>query len=133
MRRLAAVLRGAKGSGGDGVTRFSAPGVDGGGGFRERLARLVARTGCQVGEAGWLAEARERLAESGADVILVDHGLPDGSGIELLHDEAIAANSEVIVITGNATVDSAVQALREGGLEYLPKPLDHARLRREIR
>src|ERR1041384_2595038 len=128
MRRLAAGLRGAKGSGGDGMTRFSALVVDDDAGFRESLALLVARTGCQVREAASLAEARERLAESGADVIRVDHGLPDGSGIQLLHDEAIAANSEVIVITGNATVDSAVQALREGALDYLTKPLDHARL-----
>src|ERR1051325_7303440 len=128
MRRLAAVLRGGRGSGGEGMTRFSALVVDDDAGFRESLALLVARTGCQVREAASLAEARERLAESGADVILVDHGLPDGSGIELLHDEAIAANSEGIVITGNATVDSAVQALREGALDYLTKPLDHARL-----
>src|SRR5260221_128580 len=128
MRRVTAALRDSKGSGGGEVTRFSALVVDDDAGFRESLALLVARAGCQVREAASLAEARERLAESGADVILVDHGLPDGSGIELLRDEAITANSEVIVITGNATVDSAVEALREGALDYLTKPLDHARL-----
>jgi DNA-binding NtrC family response regulator len=127
MRRLKAVLQEASGSL-ELMSRFSALVVDDDAGFRESLALLVARAGCQVRVAASLAEARERLAEAGADVILVDLGLPDGSGIELLRDEAVAANSELIVLTGNATVDSAVQALREGALDYLTKPLDHGRL-----
>jgi DNA-binding NtrC family response regulator len=127
MRRLAAMVRDAARSR-DSSTRFSALVVDDDPGFRESLALLVARTGCDVREASSLAEARARLGQAAADVILVDLGLPDGSGIELLRDERIAATSELIVITGNATVDSAVQALREGALDYLTKPLDHTRL-----
>jgi DNA-binding NtrC family response regulator len=127
MRRLAAVMRDS-GRSRDTSGRFSALVVDDDPGFRESLALLVARAGCDVREASSLAEARARLHQAAADVILVDLGLPDGSGIELLRDERIAAASELIVITGNATVDSAVQALREGALDYLTKPLDHARL-----
>jgi DNA-binding NtrC family response regulator len=127
MRRLAAVLKDAAGKR-DSSTRFSALVVDDDRGFRESLALLVARAGCDVREASSVADARARLEQAAADVILVDLGLPDGSGIELLRDERIAATSELIVITGNATVDSAVQALREGALDYLTKPLDHARL-----
>jgi DNA-binding NtrC family response regulator len=127
MRRLAAVLKDAAGKR-DSSTRFSALVVDDDRGFRESLALLVARAGCDVREASSVADARARLEQAAADVILVDLGLPDGSGIELLRDERIAATSELIVITGNATVDSAVQALRDGALDYLTKPLDHARL-----
>jgi DNA-binding NtrC family response regulator len=127
MRRLTAVMRDAGGPR-DASGRFSALVVDDDAGFRESLALLVARAGCDVREASTLAEARARLAEAAVDVILVDLGLTDGSGIELLRDERIAAESELIVITGNATVHSAVQALREGALDYLTKPLDHARL-----
>jgi DNA-binding NtrC family response regulator len=127
MRRLATVMQESVGSRAA-ASRFSALVVDDDRGFRESLALLVARAGCSVRAAASLAEARALLEEAAADVILVDLGLPDGSGIELLRDERIAATSELIVITGNATVDSAVQALREGALDYLTKPLDHARL-----
>ena len=110
------------------AARLSALVVDDDTGFRESLALLVARAGCDVREAASLAEARERLDESVFDVILADLGLPDGSGIELIRDERVVAHSEFILITGNATVESAVEALREGVLDYLTKPLDHSRL-----
>ena len=80
MRRLAAVLR-VPGNPREVATRFSALVVEDDAGFRESLALRVARAGCDVREAASLAEARERLAEAAADVILVDLGLPDGTGI----------------------------------------------------
>jgi two-component system, NtrC family, response regulator AtoC len=97
--------------------------------FRASLAALVEREGFEVREAGSLAEARQRLGESHPDLVLADLGLPDGDGLELLRDEALAAECEFIVVTGNATVDSAVEALREGALDYLGKPPDRARLK----
>jgi two-component system response regulator AtoC len=111
------------------MTGFSALVVEDDAAFRESLGILVAREGYDVREAGDLDEARRRLAEAHADVVLVDLGLPDGEGIELLRDEQIAASSEFVVVTGQATVESAIQALREGALDYLTKPLDRARLR----
>src|SRR4029079_2540900 len=64
------------------------------------------------------------------DLVLIDLFLPDGSGIDLLKDKtASAAATEVVVITGHASVDSAVQALRMGAADYLTKPVDIARLR----
>ena len=97
--------------------------------FRESLCLLVEREGFEVRQAGTLAEARERIHESPADVVLVDLGLPDGNGLELLRDENLATGSEFIVVTGSGSVDSAVEALREGALDYLGKPPDHARLK----
>ena len=97
--------------------------------FRESLALLVAREGYRVRQASSLSEARERIAEQAPDVVLADLGLPDGSGIDLLREEAIGSECEFIVVTGNATVDSAVQALREGVLDYLTKPVDRSRLK----
>ena len=126
MKKLDAIreVESARGTAG----RLSALVVDDDTGFRDSLALLVARAGCEVRQAATLAEARELLAQAAADVVLADLGLPDGSGLELLRDERIAAVSEFIVITGNATVDSAVRAMREGALDYLTKPLDHQRL-----
>jgi two-component system response regulator AtoC len=113
----------------DGMTRFSALVVDDDKVFRESLAVLVDREGFDVRTASTLAETRLRLAESWPDVILVDLQLPDGRGVELLHDEEIAIRSEMVVITGNATVESAVEAMRDGALSYLTKPLDPSRLK----
>jgi len=127
MKPLAAAVR-EVGTGRGTTARLTALVVDDDTAFREGLALLVARTGCEVREAASLAEARERLAEAAVDVVLADLGLPDGSGLELMRDERIAAQSEFIFITGKATVDSAVEALRDGALDYLTKPLDHTRL-----
>src|SRR5688572_18690355 len=97
--------------------------------FRESLGQLVSREGFKVREAMTLKEARQLLSEEIYDLVLVDLGLPDGSGIELLRDEQRPAGSEFIVITGNATIESAVAALRDGALDYLTKPHDRARLK----
>ena len=61
-------------------------------------------------------------------VALVDLQLPDMDGIELIrHLREIAALTEVVILTGNASVDSAVRALRENSTDYLVKPVqpDH--------
>jgi DNA-binding NtrC family response regulator len=96
--------------------------------FRASLGMLVKREGFTVCEAGSLSEARRQLADALPDVALVDVGLPDGDGIELLRDETLAAGCEFIVVTGNATLESAVRALREGALDFLTKPIDRGRL-----
>ena len=57
-------------------------------------------------------------------VALVDLHLPDMDGIELIgHLREIAALTEVVILTGNASVDSAVRALREHSHDYLVKPV----------
>ncbi len=111
------------------MSRFSALVVEDDAGLRDSLALLVAREGYDVRHAANRDEARRLLAESYADVVLLDLGLPDGDGIDLLRDEDLAAHCEFVVMTGNASVESAVQALREGSLDYLTKPIDLSRLR----
>src|SRR5258705_286961 len=73
--------------------------------------------------------ARAALAANPPDLALVDLGLPDGSGLELLRQEDRDRSVEFVVVTGNATVETAVAALREGALDYLVKPIDRSRLR----
>ncbi len=95
--------------------------------FRESLALLVERERFDARQAGSLAEAREILARGPADVVIVDLKLPDGDGLELLRDES-GGSAEFVVTTGHAGVESAIAALREGALDYLPKPIDRSRL-----
>ena len=59
----------------------------------------------------------------------MDLTLPDGDGLAWLRARKPRPRREVIVITGSASVDSAVDALRGGALDYLTKPIDRARLR----
>ena len=96
---------------------------------RESLAALVEREGFAVGQASTFQEALERLAADQPDVTLVDLVLPDGDGLALMRDDRVPSSSEFVVVTGNASVDSAVSALRDGASDYLTKPIDRARLK----
>jgi two-component system, NtrC family, response regulator HydG len=111
------------------MARFSALIVEDDAGLRDSLGLLVSREGYDVRYAADRSQAQRMLAEAPADVVLLDIGLPDGDGIELLRDQELAARCDFIVMTGNASVETAVQALRVGTLDYLTKPVDRDRLR----
>jgi len=95
---------------------------------RQALAALVDQEGFSVSAAATLAEARRLVGAQAPDIALVDQSLPDGSGLDLL-EELEAQGTETVVITGHASVDSAVQALRLRVRDYLVKPIDVLRLK----
>jgi len=103
--------------------------VDDDPGFLAGLAELVRREGFAVASAGSLKQAREEIAASPPDILLVDLRLPDGSGLDLLAGFEPATAPEVVLITGNASVETAVDALRRGAIDYLTKPVDFARIK----
>jgi two-component system, NtrC family, response regulator AtoC len=92
------------------------------------LAEVVGREGFTAKAAHTLKEARAELTKAIPDVVLVDLHLPDGSGIELFKDLE-GASTEVVLITAQASVDTAVEAMRKGASDYLVKPVDLARVR----
>jgi two-component system, NtrC family, response regulator AtoC len=92
------------------------------------LTELVEREGFTVTSASTLARAREEIAATVPDIVLVDIHLPDGSGLELLEGLGPSA-PEVVLITGQASVETAVDALRRGAADYLTKPVDFPRLK----
>jgi DNA-binding NtrC family response regulator len=81
-----------------------------------------------VHEAADLASARAALGQRHFDAVLVDQELPDGVGDALLEDSSRPAGTELVIITGNATVNDAVGALRRGAADYLTKPVEHTAL-----
>jgi two-component system, NtrC family, response regulator AtoC len=95
---------------------------------RTALAELVALEGFDTVTAGSLEEARSYLKTVIPDLLITDLVLPDGNGIELFDTRRLDAALECVVITGHASVDSAVDALRLGAADYLTKPIDVARL-----
>src|SRR4029078_7635876 len=87
------------------------------------LSALLDAEGFRTRTADSLASARRRLSESGPELGPRDLPPPDGSGLELMDDLGGASRPDVIVLTGHATVDSAVQAIRAGARDYLVKPI----------
>lgn len=93
------------------------------------LAELVGLEDFAVVTAQTLEEAREQLRAQLPDVMLIDLMLPDGDGMELLRDLDAPPRPDVVLITGHASLDTAVDALRMGATDYLTKPVDIARLK----
>lgn len=93
------------------------------------LAGLVSREGFTTATAASLQEARERMGEQCPDVVLLDLVLPDGDGMDLFHDVESRDATEVILITGHASVETSIQALRLGATDYLLKPVNVKQLK----
>ena len=75
-------------------------------------------------------EARAALAENNAGLVLLDLRLPDGDGIALMKQiQALVPTPDVIIITGHASLDSALAAIEAGASGYVLKPIDIPRLR----
>jgi signal transduction histidine kinase len=94
-------------------------------GMREGCRRVLSRQAYQVvvaatGEEGW-----QQIQSDQFELVLLDVMMPDISGIELLK-RAIAHDPELvcIIITGYATIELAVQAIKEGAYDFIAKPFE---------
>jgi two-component system, NtrC family, response regulator HydG len=99
----------------------------------EWLSELAKAEGFSVATADSLRAARIHMSRLQPDIMLTDLQLPDGRGIELVNDLETRASTEVVMITGHASVESAVEALRLGATDYLVKPVDVERLKSILR
>lgn len=91
--------------------------------------RILARAGYMPLGAGSLARGREMFRERRPELVLLDLMLPDGDGMTLLGEMlAEAPCTRVIVITANASIHRAVEAMRAGASDFLVKPFDEERL-----
>ena len=78
--------------------------------------------------------ALNALAESTHDVIVLDLGLPDGDGLELLHQwRKNGFNEPVLILSARDTVESRIKGLDHGADDYLPKPFSFEELLARIR
>jgi DNA-binding NtrC family response regulator len=94
----------------------------------ETMAALIAAQGFTVAIARTLRDARRQVVLQLPDLVLLDLQLPDGSGMDLFQDEQLVANSEIVLITGHASLESSIQALRMGAADYLVKPVNMKQL-----
>jgi len=95
----------------------------------EVLSELIKAEGFSTASASTLAEARQQIVLRSPDVILLDLMLPDGSGMDLFADVEEIAASEIVLITGHASLDTSIQALRLGAADYLIKPVNVRQLK----
>ncbi|MBI4613939.1 MAG: sigma-54-dependent Fis family transcriptional regulator [Planctomycetes bacterium] len=113
----------------------------------ESLSERLRREGYEVVIAGDGASGRREMAGQEFDLLLLDHRLPDTTGLELLGEFATEhPDMPVIMMTAYSTVEGAVAAMKKGAFLYLDKPfnmdemllavrnaLETTRLRREVR
>ena len=101
---------------------------------RRNLVLALAREGCEVVTAASAREALEHLEAREFDVLLTDLRLGQSDGMELLERaRARWPDTRVVVITGYASIPSAVEAVKKGAFQYLAKPFAIEELRSIVR
>jgi signal transduction histidine kinase/DNA-binding response OmpR family regulator len=94
--------------------------------IRHILQRVLDMNGCEIREAASAEEAVTHLEDWEPEVALVDIVLPGMNGIQFLSEvKQRYADTEVLVMTSNASADTALQAIRRGAHDYLQKPFDN--------
>jgi len=98
------------------------------------LSRVLTREGYEVAVSNTVREGVEQLQKETPGIVLTDIYLPDGKGIEVLEcARAISEEIDVIVMTANATVESAIEAMKKGAHDYLLKPFQVDELTHHVR
>ena len=105
---------------------------------QERLARFVKQGLTEhsytVTWVGTCQDARNALCETSYDVIILDLGLPDGDGLDLLREwRKSGFNEPVLILSARDTVQDRIKGLDIGADDYLPKPFSLEELQARIR
>jgi DNA-binding NtrC family response regulator len=101
--------------------------------FRTTLAKRLAESGFEVQTAGSGQDALDLLAKTPCDAVVLDIRMPGLSGIETLAEiRKSHIGVEVILLTGDADVPSAIEGMRLGAFDYLMKPHEFDSLREKL-
>ncbi len=93
--------------------------------FRQRLARAFADRGYDVRAAGNYDDALTSAREDSPQFAVVDLKMPGRSGLEVVRDlKAVDPTTKIVVLTGYGSIATAVDAVKLGATQYLPKPAD---------
>ncbi len=98
--------------------------------IREGSQRIIQRIGFEVEVADRGADALKRMEEKPFSIVLLDLKMPGMDGMEVLgRIREMDASVLVIVITGFATVETAIEAMKQGAYDFIPKPFEPDQLR----
>lgn len=93
--------------------------------LRERLAQAIRSRGYEVKTAGTAEEALREVTKESPEMAVLDLKMPGMSGLDLLRElRRQDPSTRVLMLTGYGSIATAVQAVREGAVGYLPKPAD---------
>ena len=96
-------------------------------GSREALQKMIAKEGFDVAMAHDAETAAEMFGAEPANLVITDLRMPGMDGIGLLKEvKRLSPDTEVILISGAGSIESAVEAMREGAYDFLTKPLERA-------
>ncbi len=102
--------------------------------IRESLKDWLMEDGYEVGLAVNGLEAVSIVEEQNWDIILLDLKMPEMDGIEAMEKiKAVSPDSEIIMMTAFATIDTAVKAIKMGAFDYLVKPFDPDEIELQIK
>ena len=103
-------------------------------GIRDLLSEILNDEGHAVEVAENAAQARAARAAAQPDLVLLDIWMPDTDGVTLLKEWAAQGllTMPVIMMSGHATIDTAVEATRVGALAFLEKPITLQKLLRSV-
>ena len=94
-------------------------------GLRFLLAKGLEKSGYSVDTVGTIGEARKKLADVDYFCAFFDINLPDGSGLDLVGETFAQKNGPaVVVMTAEATMKNAIEAMQKGAFDYITKPFD---------
>lgn len=97
------------------------------------LERALKRDGHEVWTAGDGHQALRLLKHHAFDLILTDLKMEGPDGVEVMRQvRAISPDTAIIMLTGYATLESAIEALRQGAIDYLTKPCSSADIRASV-
>jgi len=92
---------------------------------REALTLLLRSAGYKVLSAANGEEALDIIDREQFQVVVSDLFLPDKSGFDILQNvRRVSTSTEVIVVTGHGSAQTAVRAMKEGAFDYITKPID---------
>jgi DNA-binding NtrC family response regulator len=95
----------------------------------EVITRNLVKAGYAVLTAAGVEDAVGLLADRDVDIVITDYKMPKHSGLDLIkHVRENHPDTEIIMITGYASIDGAVEAIKEGAEEYLAKPFTDTEL-----
>ena len=93
--------------------------------LRTRLGRALENRGFEVTQCGSVAEATAAVRDKPPAFAVCDLRLEDGNGLQVVEAiQAVRPDARIVMLTGYGNIATAVQAVKAGAVDYLPKPAD---------
>ena len=93
--------------------------------FRERLARAMEKKGFSVSQAEGVKKGIDSIKIKKPAFAVVDLRLIDGNGLEVVKELQVSSKDcKIIMLTGYGNIPTAVEAIKQGAIDYLAKPAD---------